>query len=313
MISGKPAIGPTIATITGSTVAGTWTSFIIRTHARRIGFARPRNNGTPAELRRNLLAVTATPEVTLTPFGIEVTVEVEVPTVWEKFTASADEVLADAKGSVYEPPSYIWSNSDNASGSVVGRFRFNRESVRVTCQYWHNADQTDLTDVVASRVFGVTRFAASEENDPDPVDCGNTDLVKENIVARQWQITLSRSYSGTGRIRSVSWRLTATYGPDGECFGDSDITCQTEMLPDLQTYLEKVRTDATEDVPESITDIITFANSDCKGSKSTEGESPNEVTRYEHTCTPMDKTLPLQHLLTLRYTHDKTRDFLPEP
>ena len=32
-ISGKPAIGPMIVTITGSTVAGTWTSFIIRTHA----------------------------------------------------------------------------------------------------------------------------------------------------------------------------------------------------------------------------------------------------------------------------------------
>ena len=41
-----------------------------------------------------LLAVTATPEVTLTPFGIKVTVEVEVRTVWETlYWYSAGQVL----------------------------------------------------------------------------------------------------------------------------------------------------------------------------------------------------------------------------
>ena len=45
------------------------------------------------------------------------------------------------------------------SGNIVGRIQFRRESVRVTCQYWHNLGQDDLTtDYVKSSVKSVTNF-----------------------------------------------------------------------------------------------------------------------------------------------------------
>ena len=46
------------------------------------------------------------------------------------------------------------------------------------------------------------------------------------------------------------------------------------------------------------------ADSSCTARYTTEGESPREITRYQHTCNP-PATSAVQHTLKLNFTHDK--------
>ncbi len=257
------------------------------------------------------LAATATPNVTQTPVVIQQTVEVGVREIWETLSVAGDDLLLVGNTiQFYNPPHEMKAGGSDDS-SIIGGFRFNSESVRVTCQYWHNADLAedgDDVDDVESRVFTVSRFATT---DTAMVNCISDNIRENDVTARQWQITLNRSYSGTGRITNVSWSVTATI---------RDETTPVSMDTALQTYLENVRTDLTKRDPtefdnpygvEALHDDLT--NSTCSGRKLTEGKPPREVTRYEYSCDDRDDD-GVGSTLTFRFTHDRTRGFLkPTP
>lgn len=249
------------------------------------------------------LAATATPDVTQTPVVIQQTVEVGVREVWETLSVTGNGItLVGNTVEFYNPPHEMKAGGTEAS--IIGGFRFNSESVRVTCQYWHNADIGEDGDPVESRVFSVTRFGA---DDSGKVNCISDNIHENDVTARQWEITLNRSYSGTGRITNVSWSLTATILEDDET---------PVMATTLQTYLENVRTDVTERDPTEIgnpygVEILNddLINSACSGRKLTEGKSPREVTRHEYSCDDRDED-GVGSTLTFRFTHDRTRGFL---
>ena len=177
-------------------------------------------------LEAELLAITATPEATITPFAVEVTVvkEIEIDVVWETLdrATTAKQLLGRSSvdpsppGELYNPPLEPLRNKIS-TGSLYGEFRFNRESVTVSCQYWHNA-RKEPTEFVKSREFSVNIKKLGDE-----LDCKNRnfndDIDDDDVVSRQWKITVARSYTGRGQIRNVSWKLSATYGvePNAEC------------------------------------------------------------------------------------------------
>ena len=259
-----------------------------------------------------LLAVTATPEVTLTPFGIEVTVEVEVPTVWQTLSSVTDSssvtLVGDTTFNLYNPSFELKSGGEAAT--IIGGFRFNSESVRVTCQFWHNADLAPDADDVESGKFTVSRFGS---DDGDKVNCisGN---VRANLTARQWEITLTRSYSGLGRITGVSWSVTATVR----------VESAAPVMPEpLQTYLEKVRTNETKrDLARTdgnpygveLPFPVLLSNIGCGGRRTPPAEdSEQNVIRYEYTCEVRDED-GIGSTLAFNFTHDRTRGFLrPTP
>ena len=276
-------------------------------------------------LEAQLLAGTATPDVTLTPVAIQVTRVVEKVVNRVTLRGEAAMQLLDRGGTtpaeLYTPPAQV--GTAGITGTLIGKFKFDSEKVRVTCQYWHNADQAP-TDFVKSKKFDVKEF---DENDEDyDVKClsGNIDDTDANsdVVARQWKMTVTRKYTGLGRIRNVSWKLTATFGidkPTDTCVNnDGDplpsSTCKTALDPNVEMYLKDVRSNVM-DTPQPIPDVvITPDNSLCKARKTTEGEPQREITRYEHTCRIETTDGTLQHELTLHFTHDKTEKFLqPTP
>ena len=260
-------------------------------------------------LEAQVLAITATPEGTLTPFAIEVTVVKEIQTEVILLTAADARRLlgrdVSPPGELYHPPAQLFSGA-----TLIGRFRFDRESVSVTCQYWHNRDQVEPTDFVKSQVFTIREFAA-DDKDYD-VNCLSGHVDDTDVVARQWRITISRTYAGQGRIRNVSWKLTGTYGraPTDACTDDSG-PCVTELLDAVEEYLASERIKGT--LEEIGSNVISHSgtSTSCEARKTTEGESPSEVTRYEHTCE--NETGELESVLRLNFTHDKRRGFLPTP
>ena len=258
-----------------------------------------------------LLAVTATPEVTLTPFGIEVTVEVEVPTVWETLSVTGSSIsLVGNDVALYNPQVELKSGTGDTA-TIVGGFRFKSESVRVTCRYWHNADLAPGADLVKSRKFTVSRFGT---NDTEKVNCISGNVGESNVTARQWEITLTRSYSELGRIRlgRDHWRVSATVRAD-------DGT--TTMNTDLQAYLENVRTDLTKSDltntanPYGVETLNTsLSNAECSGRRTPPAEeSEQNVIRYEYTCDDKNEDTGVGSTLAFKFTHDRTRGFLPEP
>ena len=273
-----------------------------------------------ARVEAELLAVTATPEVTLTPFGIEVTVEVEVPTVWTNLTADeAKQVLQHISyhppktpDNVYTPPAELKTTAD---GSIFGAFRFDRESVTVTCQYWY---RTGSGALIKSRVFRVDLNKLPEdpnvdgdENDRSQVKCrsrsGSEYAEEDDVVARRWAITLNRSYSGRGQIRSVSWRLTATNGPakTDECTRQAPL-CIRDLDEQIRMYLVYFQDDERQK-PEALPGkFIVTVTDDCNGQKSSSGDESRPVTRYEHTC-ERDLTENVKSELKFSFTHDETR------
>ncbi len=268
------------------------------------------------------LAATATPNVTVTPVIIQQTVEVGVPTTWTKFDGANLQLTDSGNGaaSIYTPPLEIKTQDD---GSIIGGFRFNSESVSVTCQYWHNADQEQSTDYVKSGLFSVNLArlrvgldTTSEDTDEERakaladsnVGCISGNIAESDVVARRWQITISRSYSGLGRIGNVSWRLTATYGADEPGEDCADTACTTSLPSDLHTYIASEQPTEPR-APRATLGTAITAGTACSDSRMT---STNDVTRYEHKC--VVSTDDLRHTMELKFTHDRTRGFLkPTP
>lgn len=250
-----------------------------------------------AELR----VASATPEATVTPLVIKQTVEVGVREVWQTLDVSdANYTLQTNEINFYSPPIEL-KQGGAEGGTIIGGFRFNSESVSVKCRFWHTADQPS-DDPVKSGDFGIGRFG---EN--DRVDCISGNIQEDNVTNREWDITLNRSYSGLGRITNVSWSVSARIRTDGP------------IPTDLQTYLEKVHTDATKRDSSSgstnpygveIPLFNQLTETACTGSSTTKGESPREVTRYEFICEERDADTNVGSTLTFKFTHDKTRGFL---
>ena len=246
-------------------------------------------------LEAELLAITATPEATITPFAVEVTVvkEIEIDVVWETLdrATTAKQLLGRSSvdpsppGELYNPPLEPLRNKIS-TGSLYGEFRFNRESVTVSCQYWHNA-RKEPTEFVKSREFSVNIKKLGDE-----LDCKNRnfndDIDDDDVVSRQWKITVARSYTGRGQIRNVSWKLSATYGvePNAECVsattGEFNNTgpCKLNLEDEqdvekyLSDYIDKAR---DKGMPTTIVeDFINPTSSMCTGRKSTEEVGDDE-------------------------------------
>ena len=257
------------------------------------------------------IAGSLTPEATWTPVVIRVTSEVEIPTTWQTLEVTGSSVtIAGNTVPLYDPPREMRSGTD---GSIIGGFRFNSESVRVTCQYWHNADLAPGADPVESGKFSVSSFRAVE--DADKVNCISGNIREENVTQRQWEITLTRSYSGSGRITGVSWTVTATIRADSD----------PETMPEaLQTYLEAVRTDLTKRdlIDQTNTNPYgvetlpgVLSNSTCSGRRTPPAEVDLEersVIRYEYTCNVRAAETNVGTTLKFNFTHDRTRGFLRE-
>ncbi len=263
------------------------------------------------------IAGSLTPEATWTPVVIRQTVEVGIPTTWTEFDGANLQITATGNGaaSIYTPPAEIRTQD---AGSIIGGFRFNSESVSVTCQYWHNADQEPATNFVQSGVFGVNlgrlrvaddttegteqererAFAASQAH------CISGNIAENDVVARRWQVTISRSYSGLGRIGNVSWRLTATYGADEPGEACATTACTTTLPDALREYIRSAQpTDPRAPRPTLATAIS--PGTACSDSRMS---TTNGLTSYEHVCRV--PTGDLRHSLELNFTHNRGAGFL---
>ena len=264
------------------------------------------------------IAGSLTPEPTWTPVYIRVTSEVEIPTTWEILSsAAANQVLegityvGSAANNVYIPPAELRTSSD---GSIFGEFRFSQESIVVTCQYWYLGSSGAL---IKSGVFRVDlnrlpETASEDGNDDDRshVRClkDGKNVMEDDVVARQWKFTLNRAYSGRGEIRGVSWRLTASYGidePTAAACNKAD-RCTESLEPGIRTYLVNFQ-DRERPKPEALPSQFTTS---CEGRKTTDGEPPHEITRYEHTCARDFGTDDFKSELKFSFTHDETRGLL---
>ncbi|MDE2857480.1 MAG: SH3 domain-containing protein [Chloroflexota bacterium] len=256
-----------------------------------------------------LIVASLTPEATVTPVVIRVTSEVEVATTWQTLvlTGSSVPLVGTTTVDLYNP-SFELKTGTGATETIIGGFRFNSESVRVTCQYWHNADLAPGVEPVESSKFTVSSFRAEE--DADKVNCISGNVQESNVTARQWEITLTRSYSGLGRITGISWTATATVRADGGT---------TTMVAELQAYLENVRTDFTKrDLTISTNPYgvelplhASLINTACSGRRTPPaGEDEQNVIRYEYTCDDRNADTDVGSTLKFNFTHDRTRGFL---
>ena len=278
-----------------------------------------------------LLAVTATPEVTLTPFGIEVTVE--VPTVWEVLTGAAGAQLLDREvttgAELYTPPEWIRTD-DAGGGTTLGRFEFKRERIDVTCRFWHRVGVDADDDALGSSAPRLDlRKLRDEENDNNPItqpapaddsihpsrlNCRRGDVGEGDVVARQWIITVTRDYRAHGRISGVSWTLTATIGSGApaECsVTDGSGGCIKAFPSGVYNYIATARTnDARQQIigPE-LPSGMNATDSNCDLRKRTSG---NSIVR-EHTC-KNTMTPNVSSTLSFNYTYNSAGGFLaPTP
>ena len=154
----------------------------------------------------------------MTPFGIEVTVVSEVDVVWETAVDANAGFFGGAPDTapLYTPPKGLYPDT----GTSWGEFRLNSESIRVDCYFWHNAHGEN----VKLGRFGVNLGRLRDDADnatPEPDDditasqlnCVSGNIDEDQVVARQWKITVTRNYSGRSQIGGISWKLKAPTGP----------------------------------------------------------------------------------------------------
>ena len=228
---------------------------------------------------------------------------------WQSLTQA--QILAldlfASVGELYLPPARI-----PASGTIIGQFRFVRESIAVHCWYWHNADQVPTTKYVKVGPIRINVDAGSFMATDAQLNCINNNVDEADVVARQWKITMERRYTPAARIRDVSWKLTAWYAfdedeePDDTCAGGT--TCTKSLDATARTYLNGSRTATpvtTLSIPAAPTGDL------CSGRYRESGQENREVRHYEITC--VFATGELMSTLKFRFVHDKTRGFSPSP
>ena len=273
-----------------------------------------------------LLAVTATPDVTQTPVVIIQTVEVGVRDVWETFTGDDAALFGgDGGGTVAQLYTPLPGLYPRTTGTRWGEFILKSESIRVDCYYWHNAYEEEN---VKLGKFGVNLGRLLERTDegrPNPDDiaasnlnCGSESRVASDVFARQWKIRVSRNYSGRDQIGGIRWNLEATYGtePVSAIASTCIVTpCVTEMEGGLYNYIRSTLPTPAEGTT-TRTPRENFATvfpevTTCTLRTTSSGRTPREITRYEHTCVDDDDNL--QYTLTFNYTRDETKGFAPQP
>ncbi len=277
-----------------------------------------------------MLAASATPDVTVTPVVIQQTVEVEVGVreIWEivqSFTASTITLEGNTVN-LYNPLDEL--KTDAGNGSIFGGFRISSESINVYCHHWYRTAGGALVKQSRQRVdlnrlpddVGADGTRTGEDRDYSNVRCFTSSVDEDDVVARYWEITLTRSYQNFAGISGITWRLTATHGtdePDDMCIRVSK--CTPELLGAWRTALGSHYTGAQPTAtPPARTGIrvaraLFLGDPDtgktCRGRTSTEGEEPNERTRYEYTCE--DTGDNSQHDLTFHFTHTDNRYVAP--
>ncbi|MCY4017941.1 MAG: SH3 domain-containing protein [Chloroflexi bacterium] len=269
------------------------------------------------------IAGSLTPEPTWTPVVIRQTV-VGPRQLWQTLTGTTGDPVrllhrtVDAT-ELYDPPPEI--KTGGATSSIIGGFRLNSESVSATCLYWYLTESDALVGPVRVGV-NISRLPEDTAEDPEHVSqvrCFNSEIAEDDVVARKWEITLSRSYSGFGAISVHRWRLTATIGsePPDVC---TRTTCGTKatLTTAARTYLGLYRSGQTQPTAspparagiriERDLGFITVSGVSCTRETHTQGESPNERTRLEYSC--KDNPDNPTHELTFQYTHDESRPFV---
>ena len=279
-----------------------------------------------------LLAVTATPEVTLTPVQVEVTVVREQ--VWEVLTGDAGAQLLDRElttgAELYTPPEWIRTD-DAGGGTTLGRFEFRHEKIDVTCRFWHRVGVDADDDALGSTPRGLVLRKLRDEDGitvisppPAPVDdsihasrlnCreGNVGETSD-VVARQWVITVTRSYAGRGRISGVSWTLKATIGNPNPEKCTTILACLDTMPSgpsSVYDYIAASRIDAGRQqiFGPTLPGGMNATGATCDLRKRTSGDS----IEREHTC-ENKQTTNVSSTLSFNYTYNSAGGFLaPTP
>lgn len=187
---------------------------------------------------------------------------------------------------LFDPPYEIKDGQ-----TILGRFKYDGETVRFTCRFWHNAgrEPTDFAPVGPKTI--------REFPDDDDLKCLSNNINENEVVARQWYIKIERRYAGEGAVRNVKWTLEGTYGiePAAACVnittGDrlDAGPCKTTLDPVMITYLRghKMR---NKDKPSpagspTFTDNPVPQPTACRGTMNVRDNRPGrEVTEYRHRC-----------------------------
>ena len=273
-------------------------------------------------------AASLTPQASQTPVVIERTVEVGVRELWDVITGTEAAQLLDRTATdgteLYTPPDWIRSADEGAGRTTLGRFQFVRETIAVTCQFWHRVGVAAGNDAVGSVVRGLDLRKLREEDgitpitQPIPADdsihpsrlnCREGNIGKDDVVARQWVITVTRSYTGRGRISGVSWTLKTTIGAaePQECITG----CLVTMTPTgVFAYIAASRINAErKQIIVSLPAGMTASGADCDLRKRT----IDDLIEREHTCKNTGTT-DVNSTLSFNYTYNTAGGFLaPTP
>ena len=278
-------------------------------------------------LEAEILAVTITPDATLTPFGIEVTVVREIVVDVDTIEVTGNSVtLAWNPIDLYNPPAELISGGSD--GSVFGGFRISSEQFAVHCDHWYRTENNALVKRPRQRVNlnNLPEAAANdgtrtgENRDRSNVKCFSTSIDEDDVVARQWDFTLTRTYGNFAGISDIKWTMTATYGrePDEEtCIRGTP--CELSLTQTLRDNLGGYTgAQPTQQAPPAqpglrVTRALFLGSptgQGCSGLSRTQGESPNVRTYYEYTCATTGDDA-LQHKLTFNFTHTENRFVAP--
>lgn len=184
---------------------------------------------------------------------------------------------------LFNPPYEV---KDGAT--ILGRFKYNGETVRFTCQFWHNAGR-DATDFALVGPKTISSFPADGD-----LKCLDNHIAEAQVMASQWYIKIERRYGSEGAVRNVKWTLEGTYGvkPVAACVGsdrlhDTTGPCVKEVVEALLTYLSghKDRNAKKPMNPGVPGFIASPGTATCHGTKNARNSQPGkEVTDYRHQC-----------------------------
>ena len=275
-----------------------------------------------------LLAVTATPEVTLTPVVIIQTVEVGLTGVWETRSVMGSSITLgdDSDVDLYYPPLELKTDADE--GSIFGGFRLSgSEEFEVYCHHWYLTasdalvkqprQRVNLNELPTSPDDDGIRFG--DNKDESNVKCFSS-IDEHDVVARKWDLTLTRSYGSFAGISDVTWKLTATYGNEPTNACTREIRCTVSLLQtwreNLDDYYTGAQPTATEPAPRGFRlarelFLGTFSGQICSGRIREEGIRPNRKWDHQYTC--RITTGDSRHKLTFHFTYRENRTVAPTP
>lgn len=257
-----------------------------------------------------------TPEATWTP--VVVTEIVPGPLqIWETLSVSGNSAtVGGVTFNLYSPPFELKTTGDDTW--PFGGFRISSERLDVYCHHWYLTENgalvkqprqgVNLNRLPESATDDGTR--SGDDRDYSNVKCFSS-VGEGSIVARYWEMTLTRSYGGFGGISGITWRLTATYGTDEPADDCTQATCTGSLDGTVRGNLGGYTGAQPTVVPPPTgfrgprTLFLSPGSPSCSGRTRTEGEEPNRRTYHEYTCSVT--TAPLQHELTFSFTHTENR------